>query len=214
MCIHYGSDVLSSWQGCCSPTPPEVHSHNRWLTTNSRCSIHRFLFCCHHEQRWRRYHWQWNLFWLSLMWNFSWSSFMWAPAFSATNPKPTSVPPQPQQDDIWTTYHPRSKQPTVVKSFGNYGHSKWAAPPTPPIIPWLPFNLETEFLFAEIVLESAMSNKQVDALIKVVHKLLEHNEEFRVWNHEELEKLWVGAFDELAPVCWIWLLQNVFWSPL
>ena len=41
-------------------------------------------------------------------------------------------------------------------------------------------SLETEFLFAEIVLESAMSNKQVDALIKVVHKLLEHNEEFRV----------------------------------
>jgi hypothetical protein len=48
-----------------------------------------------------------------------------------------------------------------------------------------------------------MSNKQVDALIKVVHKLLDHNEAFRVRSHEELEKLWVGASDELAPVCWI-----------
>lgn len=67
-------------------------------------------------------------------------------------------------------------------------------------MPWLPFSSESEFSFAEIVLESAMPNKQVDALIAVIHKLLKHNEAFRVRNHEELEKLWVGASDELAPV--------------
>lgn len=66
-------------------------------------------------------------------------------------------------------------------------------------MPWLPFRSESEFSFAEIVLESAMSNTQVDALIEVVRKLLEQKEAFLVRNHKELEKLWVGASDELAP---------------
>lgn len=70
-------------------------------------------------------------------------------------------------------------------------------------MPWLPFNSESEFTFAEIVHESALSNKHVDALIRVVHKLLESKEAFRVQNHKELENLWIGASDELAPVCQI-----------
>jgi GTPase Era involved in 16S rRNA processing len=68
------------------------------------------------------------------------------------------------------------------------------------MIPWLPFNSESEFSFAEIILKSAMSNRQIDALIEVIHKLLKHNEAFRVQNHIELEQLWTGASDELAPV--------------
>ena len=68
-------------------------------------------------------------------------------------------------------------------------------------MPWLPFHSETEFSIAELMLESAMSNAQVDALIKVIHTLIDKKEEaFVVQNHKELEKLWTGGSDELALV--------------
>lgn len=113
------------------------------------------------------------------------------------------MPTKPQQDDIGTTYHPASEHAIIIESFENYGRGKPAAPPSPPQMPWLPFNSESEFSFAEIVHESAMSNRHVDALIRVVHKLLESKEAFRVQNHKELQNLWIGASDELAPVCQI-----------
>ena len=116
---------------------------------------------------------------------------------------PTS-PRRPQRDDIRTTYHPHTGRSVEVKSFEDYGRDYGRAKPKPSsprsTMPWLPFHSEAEFSFAEIVLESAMSNPQVDALIQVIHKLLERRGQFVVRNHEELEKLWVGASDELAPV--------------
>lgn len=121
----------------------------------------------------------------------------WAQVFLATNPW------LPKQDNIRTTYHPASERATLIESFEIYNHDKSATPPSPPTMPWLPFNSESEFTFAEIVHESALSNKHVDALIRVVHKLLESKEAFRVQNHKELENLWIGASDELAPVCQI-----------
>jgi len=127
----------------------------------------------------------------------------WAQVFSATDPRLT----KPQKDDIRTTYHPASERATLFESFENYDRGKPAAPPSapspPPAMPWLPFNSESEFAFAELVHESAMSNKHIDALIRVVHKLLGSKEAFRVQNHKELQNLWIGASDELAPVCQI-----------
>jgi hypothetical protein len=54
-----------------------------------------------------------------------------------------------------------------------------------------------------------MSNTQVDALIKIVHKLLKHQEPFMVQDHKELEQLWVGASDSLAPVCVLYPVTSV-----
>jgi hypothetical protein len=110
---------------------------------------------------------------------------------------------EPQKDDIRTTYHPASERATQIESFENYNRGTPAAPTPPPVMPWLPFNSESEFSFAEIVHESAISNRHVDALIQVVHKLLERKEAFRIQNHKELQNLWIGASDELAPVCQI-----------
>ncbi|KAF8220440.1 hypothetical protein L208DRAFT_1333745, partial [Tricholoma matsutake] len=75
--------------------------------------------------------------------------------------------------------------------------------------PWLPFHSQAEFCFAKIVLDSAMSNTQVNTLIKIVHKLLKHQEPFMVQDHKELEQLWIGASDELAPVCVLYPVVNV-----
>ena len=49
------------------------------------------------------------------------------------------------------------------------------------------------------MLKSAMSNMQVDVLIKLIHTLIKNKDEvFVVQNHKELEKFWTGASDELA----------------
>jgi hypothetical protein len=99
------------------------------------------------------------------------------------------------------TYHPRSGQSAVAKAFKEYGLGKPAHPLTLPTISWLPFSSESEFSFTEVILKSAMSNTQVDKLIRVIHMLIEHKETFRVKNHKELDNLWVGASDPLMPVC-------------
>jgi hypothetical protein len=115
-----------------------------------------------------------------------------------------------QKDDFRTTYHPHSGWPIEVEPFKNYGRARPKPPPGRSTMPWLPFHSETEFSFAEIVLESAMSDVQGDALIKVIHTLLKDKEEvFIVQNHKELEKLWVGASDELVPVCPTYQLNNI-----
>lgn len=121
------------------------------------------------------------------------------PGINWTNSKWAVVLRQPQKDDIRTTYHPKSGRSAVVKAFEEYGLGKPAPPLTLPTIPWLPFSSESEFSFAEVILESAMSNTQVDKLIQVIHTLIERKETFRVKNHKELNNLWIGASDPLTP---------------
>ena len=122
-------------------------------------------------------------------------------SFSGTNSKSAVALRQPLKDDIQMTYHPKSGQSAVVKAFEEYGLGKLAPPLTLPTIPWLPFSSESEFSFTEVILESAMSNTQVDKLIQVIHTLIECKETFRVKNHKELNNLWIGASDPLTPVC-------------
>lgn len=68
--------------------------------------------------------------------------------------------------------------------------------------PWLPFHSEAEFTFAEITLQAALSNKQLDGLIKVVHKLMKGSgESFQIQDHSDIEELWLQASEGYAPVC-------------
>lgn len=66
--------------------------------------------------------------------------------------------------------------------------------------PWLPFRSKAEFEFAEVALQSAMSNKQLDALINVVHTLMKGEEAFEVKNHRDVQALWDRASESLTPV--------------
>ena len=113
--------------------------------------------------------------------------------FPAASTEQSTLPRQPRRDDICTKYYPHAGRPIEVKSFEDYGHTQQKPPSPRTTMPWLPFHSESEFSFAEIVLESAMSNGQVDALIGVIHRLVKDKEAFLVRNHGELEKLWIGA---------------------
>ena len=66
--------------------------------------------------------------------------------------------------------------------------------------PWLPFHSKTEFEFAEVALQTAMSNKQLDALINVVRTLMEGKEAFEIKNHRDVQTLWDRASKSLTPV--------------
>ncbi|KAG6908143.1 hypothetical protein DXG01_005972 [Tephrocybe rancida] len=132
---------------------------------------------------------------------------MSVPQEPATIPKPAVVrvdqrPPKkplaptqpqvPQVDDFRTTFYPSSGRPTKYGAFENYG-----ARPSNPLPfddkPWLPFHSEAEFIFAKIMLEGAISNKNVDALINIIRALRESGDPFEVKDHKDLENLWTSA---------------------
>ncbi|KAF8078222.1 hypothetical protein FPV67DRAFT_1662964 [Lyophyllum atratum] len=107
------------------------------------------------------------------------------------------APTQPralQCDDFRTTYHPSSGRSSCIEPFETFG-SKKAASSVPFLDPkpWLPFRSQTEFKFAEIMLDSAMSNKHVDAFIDVICVLRDGDENFVVERHKDLETLWSSA---------------------
>jgi hypothetical protein len=112
---------------------------------------------------------------------------------------PQSTSPHFEVDDIRTTYHPRSNRKTVVNSFDTYG--KNVPPPPQPCssTPWYPFHSQPEFEFAKITLQAALSNSQVDSLIKVIRKLIS-GEKFIVKNHGEIHVLWEKAAASLPQV--------------
>ena len=88
----------------------------------------------------------------------------------------------------------------MVESFEEYGRSMPSCPHTHHSRPWLLFHSEIEFEFAELILASSLLGSQVDSLIKMVGQICD-GEPFMVRNHCELETLWEGASDILAPVC-------------
>ena len=107
---------------------------------------------------------------------------------------------QPNIDDIRTEYHPSSNRPTRIDAFEEFGRT--SAPPAPVHShrPWLPFHSKAEFEFVEVALQSAMSNKQLDTLINIVHTLIKGNNTFEVKNHRDVQALWDRASESLTPV--------------
>ncbi|KAG6912741.1 hypothetical protein DXG01_012533, partial [Tephrocybe rancida] len=91
-------------------------------------------------------------------------------------------PRAPKADDFRTTYHPSSDRPTKIEAFDVFG--LYPSNPFPfDTKPWLPFRSELEFDFAKIMLDSALSNKHVDALIKII----------RLEGKSDLHNLWTSA---------------------
>jgi hypothetical protein len=102
-------------------------------------------------------------------------------------------PQQPDLDTIRTEYHPNSKLPPKVAKFEDYReyHSQHRRP-TPRNLtkPWSPFRTRAEFEFAEIALDAALNQRQVDALLKVFRRCLEGEDSLDLKDHNELQKMW------------------------
>ncbi|KAG6908211.1 hypothetical protein DXG01_005683 [Tephrocybe rancida] len=113
-------------------------------------------------------------------------------------PAPTAAPAEPKKGFIRTTYHHSSGRKPIIESFEEYDARSPEPEPVAIDRPWLPFNSESEFSFAELVLDAAMSNSQIDNLIKIIHKFVA-GEEFTVKSHSDVEEKWKEASDWLAP---------------
>lgn len=103
-------------------------------------------------------------------------------------------------DDIRTEFHPSSKRPTRIDAFEEFGKLATASTPVHNLSPWLPFHSKAEFEFAEVALQTAMSNRQLDTLINVVRTLMEGKEAFEIKNHHDVQTLWDRASESLTPV--------------
>jgi hypothetical protein len=123
-------------------------------------------------------------------------AWLWhKPATPAPEPAPDSTAElqPPPLDVIRTEYHPRSNLPPRVVKFEDYReYNGRHRRPTPrnPAKPWTPFRTRAEFEFAEIALDAALNNRQVDALLRVFRRCLEGEDSLDFKDHNELQKMW------------------------
>lgn len=105
--------------------------------------------------------------------------------------------------DIRVEYHPNSGCECKTFTFEEFQHigseARRAHPPDPE--PWLPFKTRQDFEFAEIVLDTGMSQDQISALIRLFRKCLEIGEEsFTFLNYKDMRSTQTLASERLPKV--------------
>jgi hypothetical protein len=116
-------------------------------------------------------------------------------AVSADQPAPYEI------DSIKTEYHPNSGRVLKIDKFEDYQmHDAEADPPPVSDTPWWPFRSRTDFEFAEIALEAALTQKQVDGLIKILTRCISGSDSFNLSSHRDLKETWESASALHTPV--------------
>lgn len=115
-----------------------------------------------------------------------------------------SATPEALIDDIRVKYHPHSGRISETLPFEEFGRKRDSASTqcTPNETPWKPFRSQADFEFAEIALDAALNQQQVEALIKLFHHCIESKDKlFTLRNHADLVNMWDNASSHLTPVC-------------
>jgi hypothetical protein len=60
-----------------------------------------------------------------------------------------------------------------------------------------------DFEFAEIVLEAALTNNQVDSMLKLIGRLTQGQDFLTLTSHRDLRKAWDAASELVTPVAWL-----------
>lgn len=104
-------------------------------------------------------------------------------------------------DDIRTEYHPNSGRGVKVETFENYREHTFKHNSNPEITePWRPFQSRTDFEFAELALDAALTKAHVDRLIQLVERCISGQDSFNLTNYQDLSKTWDAASTLLTPV--------------
>ncbi len=114
-----------------------------------------------------------------------------------------AAPADPQYDvnNIKTEYHPHSGQETVVMAFENFTRARSSTyQPPRDDKPWRPFASRTDFEFAELVLDAALSKKQVNALLKLVHRIKQGEDSLTFTTYNDVQQAWADASPKVTPV--------------
>ncbi|PSR71516.1 hypothetical protein PHLCEN_2v12599 [Hermanssonia centrifuga] len=97
-----------------------------------------------------------------------------------------------QLDNIKIEYHPKARIPTKIYRFADYGRDCNTAPATTfANDPWLPgFNNRLDFEFAELTLECAMNQKQIDKLLGIVRRIANDPSQFSFNKYDDIKGAW------------------------
>ncbi|KAI0658337.1 hypothetical protein C8Q70DRAFT_917521 [Cubamyces menziesii] len=105
-----------------------------------------------------------------------------------------------EADSIKVEYHPSSGRPTQVFRFEEFNRHRIAEPPPPPPAkPWNPFNTRTDFEFAELTLDAGLSDQHLDALIKMIRRIVQNANDFTFNSHVDVRKTWDAAANKVTP---------------
>ncbi|KIJ11399.1 hypothetical protein PAXINDRAFT_157319 [Paxillus involutus ATCC 200175] len=105
---------------------------------------------------------------------------------------PTQHPP-----NFKIEYHPRSKCPSIVQSYEEFGqqHINEMAPNKEP---WHLYHTSSDFEFTEIALEAGLSAAQINGLISLLSHVSEGQAKFTFKNEDNLRKAWDNAAAKLT----------------
>ena len=111
-------------------------------------------------------------------------------------------PAQSHQDnDIRVEYHPNSGHGVKTFKPDEYCQSVQNTDTMVEPEPWVPFRTREDFEFAEIALETGMTRKQMDAMIKLFHKCIKMGEGcFTISNYKDMEDTLKVAANRLTKV--------------
>ncbi|KAF9039133.1 hypothetical protein BJ165DRAFT_1531244 [Panaeolus papilionaceus] len=121
-------------------------------------------------------------------------------------------PPHPvegQKDSFKTDFHPHSRRKATFEAFEAFGQKQKEPdnqqPSNLPTYitksnPWLPFRSRAAFEFAELTLHTALTDGEIDKLIKIVEKLVSEKDSFSVVDCQDLRQTWVAASEKRTRV--------------
>ncbi len=106
-------------------------------------------------------------------------------------------------DDIKVEYHPDSDKKDETFPFEEFTRRPSFTPVRPETDqPWSSFHTREDFDFAEIALDAALNNQQIEALIKLFHHCIQNKDKdlFTLSGSRELKETWKTARTKLTPV--------------
>lgn len=104
-------------------------------------------------------------------------------------------------DSIRTEYHPNSNRGIKVETFEDYREHTLKPNSVPEITdPWRPFQSRTDFEFAQLALDAALTKTHLDKLIQLVERCVKGQDSFNITNSQDLYNTWDAASTMLTPV--------------
>ena len=117
---------------------------------------------------------------------------------SHVEPQPVAIP---TIDDIRTEFHPNSGRGVKVETFEDYREHTLKPISVPEITdPWRPFQSRTDFDFAQLALEAALTKTHIDRFIELVERCIKGQDSFNLTNHRDVYDTWDAASTMLTPV--------------
>jgi len=102
-------------------------------------------------------------------------------------------------DTFKIEFHPSTGRPAVTDRFSAFTRTT-STPQLRDEEPWHPFLSETDFEFAEVVHQAALSKEQTETLLKIIWKVSSSNAKFSFKMYTDVCAAWTNAASLLTPV--------------